>query len=252
MRRLLAAELMKLTTTRLNWWLLLAALAITALYASLSIAFADNTVTMPLSTPQGQRTLLAVGAGAAAPLVAVLGAIGVTGEFRHATATTTFLATPRRGRVLVAKSITYAAVAAGYGSACAVLTVVIAKPWLASRGISLLLTANGIPATLAGVVLAVTLFGLIGVALGAVLREQVVTVVGLLIYLFVVEPILTGIAALDPWTMYLPGPARSALTQTALTFRQFLAPLAGGLVLTAYAVALTAAASVLTIRRDIT
>lgn len=43
-----------------------------------------------------------------------------------------------------------------------------------------------------GGVVAVAVFGLIGVGLSALLREQVTTVVGLLIYLYVVEPIITG------------------------------------------------------------
>jgi hypothetical protein len=42
MTRLIAGEFHKLFTTRLWLWLLLAALAITALYTGLDIAFADN------------------------------------------------------------------------------------------------------------------------------------------------------------------------------------------------------------------
>lgn len=101
MRRLIAAEVRKLATTRLWLWLLLASVAITALYAGLLIGFSDDpdTWTLPLSTPHGQRTLFATAAGGAAPLAAVLGAVGITGEFRHRTATATFLATPRRDHV---------------------------------------------------------------------------------------------------------------------------------------------------------
>ena len=45
-------------------------------------------------------------------------------------------------------------------------------------------------------VAAVAIFGLIGVGLGALVREQVATVVGLLVYLFIAEPIVTRIPAL--------------------------------------------------------
>lgn len=252
MRRLVAAEFQKLSTTRLWLWLLLASLAITALYASLTLAFADNDVTFPLSSPQGQRTLLAVGAGAATPLAAVLGAIAMTGEFRHRTATTTFLITPQRGRIVGAKLVAMGILGVGYGVACVLLTVTIAWPWLGSMDIRLDLTAGGIPTTLAGAILAVALFGLIGVGLGALVREQVVAVVGLLVYLFVVEPLLTGIPALAAWTIYLPGPARAALTQTALTYRDFLAQWQGAAMLTTYAVVLAGVGRVLAIRRDVT
>jgi len=195
MTRLIAGEFHKLFTTRLWLWLLLAAVATTALYVSLDIAFADDpdTWTYPLSTEEGQRTLLAIGAGVA-PLVA----IGLTGEFRHRTATATFLATPHRGRVVAAKLVTYALVGVGYALA--------------------------------------------GVA----------TVVGLLIYLFVVERILTAIPALNSWIMYLPGKAQEALAGTTLTVQRVLEPWQGGILLAGYGLVLATAGTLLAVRRDIT
>lgn len=253
MPRLLAGEFRKLFTTRLWLWLLLASAAITALYASLDIAFADTpgTWTLPLSTPQGQRTLLAIGAGGA-PLAAVLGAIGLTGEFRHRTATTTFLATPHRGRVVAAKLLAYGLVGAGYGLAGIAVTAAIAVPWLASNNIHPVLGGGDVAATLAGVIAAMAIFGLVGVGLGALLREQVAAVVGLLVWLFVVERILTSFAAMDRWTMYLPGQAQEALSGSVLTNQRLLEPRQAGLVLAAYGIALALAGTRLAMRRDVT
>jgi hypothetical protein len=244
MPRLLAGELRKLFTSRLWLWLLLASAAITALYAVLDIAFADTpgTWTMPLSTPQGQRTLLAIGAGGG-PLVAVLGAIGLTGEFRHRTATATFLATPHRGRVVVG---------AGYGLAGIAVTVAIALPWLASKDIHWALDGGEVASTLAGVIAAMTILGMVGVGLGALLREQVAAVVGLLVWLFVVERILSSFAAMGSWTIYLPGQAQEALSGSVLTNQQLLHPWQGGLVLAGYGIALALAGSRLAMRRDVT
>jgi hypothetical protein len=103
-RRLIAAEFRKLSTTRLWLWLLLASAALTALFASLAIAFDDepDNATPPLWTPEGQHTLFSVGSGTR-PLLAVLAAIALTGEFRHRTASATFLATLQRGRVVLAR-----------------------------------------------------------------------------------------------------------------------------------------------------
>jgi ABC-2 type transport system permease protein len=253
MRRLITAEFHKLFTTRLWLWLLLGSVALTALYASLAIAFGDtpDNPTPPLASPGGQRTVFSVGQGAGT-LLAVLAAIALTGEFRHQTATTTFLASPQRGRVVLAKLIAYGLVGIGYALVCIAVTIAIALPWLNAKGIQIPLGGNGIPATLAGVVAAVVIFGLIGVGLGALIREQVATVVGLLVYLFIAEPIVTRIPALHSWTSYLPGAAANALTQVAQANQEFLPPWQGGLVLTAYGLILAAAGTLAITRRDIT
>lgn len=250
---LLAAKGRKLASTRLWLWLLLAA-AITALYTGLTIAFSNDpdTWTYPLATPQGQKTLFAVGIGAAGPLAAVLGAVGLTDEFHHRTATATFLATPQRGRVIAAKVVTYTLAGSGYGMTCLAVTAGIALPWLAADGIAISPTTNGIPATAAGVIASAAAFALIGVGLGALLGGQVATVADLLIYLFVLEPVVTRIPALHHWTIYLPGAADKALTQVALTNQQFLAPWQGGLVLAGYAALPATAGTLMTSRCDAT
>ncbi len=253
MPRLLAGEFRKLFTTRLWLWLLGASAAITALYVVLDIAFADTpgTWTMPLSTPQGQRTLLAIGAGGA-PLVAVLGAIGLTGEFRHRTATATFLATPHRGRVVAAKLAVYGLVGVGYGLSGIAVTVAIVMPWLASNHIHWVLDGGDVATTLAGVIATMAILGIVGVGLGALVQEQVAAVVGLLVWLFVVERILTSFSALQSWTIYLPGQAQEALSGSVLTNQRLLQPWQGGLVLAAYGIALALVGTRLALRRDVT
>lgn len=252
MTRLIAGEFSKLFASRLWLWLLLASMGIAAIYASLNIGFADNSITFPLSTAQGQQTLFGVAAGAAKPLAAVLGAIGLTGEFRHRTATATFLATPHRGRVVAAKLIAYGAVGIGYGIAGTAVVAAIAMVWLPATGVDVSPAANGLPATMAGGVIAVAIYALIGVGLGALIRDQAATIVSLLIYLYVVETVLTRIPALADWTMYLPGPAGSALTGIALTDQEFLPAWAGGVLLAGYGFAFAIAGSYLTMRRDVT
>lgn len=253
MAPLIAGEFRKLLSTRLWLWLLLAALGVTALYATLDIAFANTpgTFTLPLTTPQGQRTLLAVGAGGS-PLVAVLAAIGMTGEYRHRTVTMTFLATPHRGRVVVAKLAAYAMSGAAYALACIAVAATIALPWLATKHIPLTVGVSSVIATFAGVIAAVTAFGLIGVGLGALLHDQVATVVAMLIYLFVVEHVLTSISALNSWTKYLPGQAQEALIGSTLANQPLLHPWQGGLVLAGYAFIAATGGVLITAHRDIT
>jgi ABC-2 type transport system permease protein len=254
MAALIAGEHRKLLSTRLWWWLLVAAMALTGLYAGLNIAFTDDPDNFAphLSTPEGQQLLIAIAATPATTFGAVVAGIGLTGEFRHRTATATFLATPHRARVVGAKLAVYGAVGAGYAVACVGVVVAMSVPWLASKGIELSLTRPGMPGTVAGVIAAGAAFGLLGVALGALLRDQVATVVGLLVYRFVAEPIVTSIPALHAWTLYLPGSAASALAGSTLENRDFLEPWQGGLVLAGYLVVLVAAGAALITRRDIT
>ena len=253
MNLLIAAEFRKLFTTRLWLWLLLGTMGLTALYASLLIGFSEDpdTMTAPLTTPAGQRTLFAVASGGANTLVAVLAAIGITSEFRHKTASATFLATPRRTSVVAAKLVTYAATGAAYAVTSLLVVAVIAVPWLTAKDIDINLLGGGLPGTYAGVMADVVIFALLGVGLGALLRNQVAAVVGLLVYRFVAEPILTGIPALGDWTIYLPGSASAALTQVSLTTQEYLQAWQGGLVLAGYALALAGAGALISMRRDI-
>lgn len=251
--RLMAGEIRKVTSTRLWLWMLLAAMALTGLYASLLIGFSGDPdgITAPLDTAAGQQTLVAVAAGGANPLVAVLGAIGLTGEFRHKTATATFLATPHRGRIVVAKLTTYAGLGIGYVVASLAVVAVTAVPWLATMGIDMTLTRNGLPGAMAAVIADIAIFALVGVGLGALLRNQVATIVGLLVYRFVAEPIVTSVPALADWTIYLPGSASAALTKVSLTTQHYLEPWQGGLLLAAYGLAFAIVGTWLSVRRDI-
>lgn len=254
MRALITSEIHKLFSTKLWLWLLLASIALTALYAALLIGFSNDpdTMTAPLDSPAGQQTLFAVAAGGANTLVAILAAIGITGEFRHRTATLTFLATPRRWKVVAAKLTVYTATGASYAVVCLLIVASIAWPWLNLKGIDLTLLGEGLPATYAGVIADVTIFAVLGVGLGALVRNQVGTVVGLLIYRFVAEPIVTAVPALSDWTAYLPGSASAALTQVSLSTQDYLAPWAGGLVLAGYGLVLAILGARVSMSRDIT
>lgn len=154
--------------------------------------------------------------------------------------------------MVLAKLVTYTVVGAGYGLTASVVTIAIALPWLASKHLHLVVGAGAIAATLAGVLAAVAIFGLLGVGLGALLREQVATVAGLLLYLFVVERVLTSTTAWSRWTSYLPGQAQEALVGSILTSQRLLQPWQGGILLVGYSLALAVAGTAATIRRDVT
>jgi ABC-2 type transport system permease protein len=254
MIRLTAAEFRKLFTTRLWLWTLLASAAWTAAYTALAIGFDSGRggTAPPLTSAAGQHVLFAIGAGGAGPLAAILGAIGVTAEYRHRTAAATFLATPARGRVVAAKLITYLLAGAGLALASIAVSLAVALPWLAARGIHLSPAGNGNLAVLAAVVASAAIFGVAGAGLGALAGGQLATVAGVLIYLYVAEPLISRIAALHDWTAYLPGVAADGLTQATQAGVRLLPPWPGGAVFAGWAAALAAAGTFRTLRRDIT
>jgi ABC-2 type transport system permease protein len=251
--RLIAAEFRKLLTTRLWLWLLLASLAWTAGYSALAITLGQRPggLTPPLTGAAGQHALFAIGVGGAGPLAAILAAAGTAGEFRHRTAAATFLAEPRRARVITAKLITYLLAGAGYALACVAVSLAVALPWLAARGTPVSLAGHGNLAVLCTVIISAAVFGVTGAGLGALLGGEVITIAGLLLYLYVAEPLLSRITALGSVTAYLPGVAADGLTQASQAGVRLLPPWQGGLVFAAWAAVIACAGAAVTTRRDI-
>ncbi|TCC30730.1 ABC transporter permease [Kribbella speibonae] len=253
MTRLLKAEFTKLFTTRLWLWLLLGATGMVALVVGLTIGLADSpgNPSPPLTTPEGQRNLFGV-AGSASALAIVLGIIAMTGEFRHETVTPTFLATPRRGRVVTAKVIAYAIAGVGFGTVCILAELAVALPWLAAKGIDVSLTGNGIPRTLIGVLLGLAVTTVLGVGIGALIRNQVAAIVGTLVYFFVIESLVSALPKIRDYYKFFPGGASSGLANTYQPNVEFLAGWQAGLLLIGYGVVFAALGTALTIRRDVT
>lgn len=102
------------------------------------------------------------------------------------------------------------------------------------------------------VIISVALFGVSGAGLGVLLGSEVVTITGLLLYLYVAEPLISHVTALGSWTAYLPGVAADGLTQASQAGVRLLSPWQGGLVFAAWAAAFAAGGTVVTARRDIT
>jgi hypothetical protein len=252
--RLVTAEFRKLLTTRMWWWILLISVAWTILYTAIAIALNRHPgqLVPPLSSAAGQHALFSTAAGIAGTLAAMMAAAQVAGEYRHHTAVTTFLATPDRRRVVSAQVITFAIAGIGYALACVLVNLAVAVPWLAARGIHLSPFGHGNFAVLASIVLAAAFFGVIGAGIGATLHSQLATVAAMLLYLYVLEPLLSHIASLSSWAPYLPGVAADSLTQDIQNGVRLLSPWAGGLVLAAWAIAVATAGVTVTEHTDIT
>lgn len=110
-------EVVRLTRTRLPLWTLAAAVACGGLLTGLVALTGPENTTPPmpgLDTVAGVSGVLGL-LGVALFVPALIGTVAITGEYRHRTVATTFLAVPNRGRVLVAKLIAYGGLGLAYG-----------------------------------------------------------------------------------------------------------------------------------------
>jgi ABC-type transport system involved in multi-copper enzyme maturation permease subunit len=199
-----------------------------------------------LDSTGDQRNLLGVG-DFAGVFSALAGIMAVTSEYRYGTIRPTFLFTPRRNRVLGAKVAAGLLAGAVFGIVGGGLSFGIGYACLAGRGIDFALEGRQIALLLLGTVAGAALWGAIGVGVGAVVRSQVGAIIGLLAWGFVAENLIFGF--LPGLGRFGPVHAQDALVE--FTTKHLLGPAPGGLVLVAWAVALSILGTALAVRRDV-
>jgi len=235
---LLHAEVLKLRTTRTAWALLAATVAVSALAVASAVVVGANT-SLDLESAREARSILNVTATGGI-FVLVLGVIVSAGEFRMGTATDTFLTTPRRWRVIAAKLVIAGVAGLVFGALAASVSVGVADLAYRIKGLTFPLGSSDVWSTLGGAVLYAALFGAIGAATGSLVRNQVVAIVGWLVWIAVVEHIATGFASgIGRW---LPVAAGRALVGE--TNQDFLSRGTAAVVLVIYAIAIMSAAVV--------
>ena len=295
MPRLLVAEIRKLWTIW-STYVLAGILVVVDLLFGFAIAFAPGgrrggtAGIVPHGSSQWFTNVFSV-LDNSRLLALVLGVLVITGEYRHKTVTPTFLAEPRRGRVVTAKL----GVGFGGGVVLGVVTMVMGlivglvlvalkvhscvtiAPKVdqlrslgvqqglshamcsAQHGVYFVATTHTMwhewSRIAPGVVLGTGLFAIYGLGLGALLKNQVVAIVVGLGFTLVVETIIGAI-----WPSigeYLPGQAATALEDAARTSfgradTQLLPWWGGAIMLLVYGVALTFVGTSTTLRSDIT
>jgi ABC-2 type transport system permease protein len=186
MNRLLAAEALKLRSTRSFYTIATGALALIAA----AVAATAGAPSFTASDHPGRDTLAI--AGIAQTLALVLGVLSMTTEFRYGTITPSLLVTPRRTPLLVAKVANLLAAGFLFGLLAFAGAAGIALPILSARGIGSELNSADVAAVIAGGAVAAALFATLGVGIGAVVRNQVGAIVVALM-LYALEPLLTFI-----------------------------------------------------------
>lgn len=238
-----SAELLKLRSTRTTAGLLLGTVGLVLFFALLTGLLSKIPSLTGLAN---QRNVLGVG-GIAGVLAALAGALLVTGEFRFGTIRPTFLFTPQRSRVIGAKYLAGLLAGLVFGAIGEALSLGIGAAILSERGVPFALSGGQLTLLVLGTLAGCALFGVIGVAVGAIVRNQVAVVVGLLAWVFIVDSLLFGLV--PSVGRYMPSQAAEALSGSSATHA--LSAAAGGAVLVAWTAALAAAGVALVAKRDV-
>lgn len=230
------SELTKQFTTAI-WWILAIVLVVYVGFVAAAMAAALGASTAGVLPGEGGPTFpadtlaptvysTATSVGYVFPLL--VGTLVVTTEFRHKTLTPTFLATPRRGVVLLAKLAAGIVLGVLYGLLAAIAAVAVGAGILAAFGLD---TGLGSPDTWAMVgrmLLASVLWVFVGIGVGATVRNQVATIVIVLAFTQFLEPIGRTLGALvdglSDVLRFLPGAAADTLVGSSV----FSAMQAGG------------------------
>jgi ABC-2 type transport system permease protein len=247
MRAQLRSELIKLrsTPTALGLFAAMTGLVV------LAVVLHGLLPAQALANKDNQLTILGRGEFLGALFAALLGALSITSEIRHGTIRPTFLFTPRRGRVVWAKVWASVLTGTGFGLIAGGAGVATGVAVFGARGIELRLDVSDYALLVAGSAAAGALWAAIGVGVGALIRHQVPTVVGICAWLLFVEGLLAGdLVGLGDIFKFLPGSAAAAISGQEP--RTFLAPATGLVLLAAYAAAVALAGVLATSRRDVT
>ena len=254
MRRVLASEWIKLRSLRSTRITLLVAFV---LMAGVGILFAAVTVSQWSTMSAGDKagfnpTDAALRGHMFAQLaIGVLGVLVVSGEYATGMIRASLTAVPKRLPVLWAKSLVFGAVTLVTMTIASLIAFFGAQSVLTSQHLQTTISATGVLRSVLGAGLYLTLVGLIGVALGALLRNTagaISTLLGMLLLLPVMIDLLPSSLKSDI-SPYLPSNAGEALLSPVQQAGS-LAPWTGIAVMCAYVVAALVGAAFVLKRRD--
>ncbi|HEY5941323.1 MAG TPA: hypothetical protein VIT89_00490 [Solirubrobacterales bacterium] len=237
---LLRSEWLKLWTTRTTWVMLGVALIGEGLFAGLYVGLA------PLSEI-GDIDGVATGTGLLLVMMLVLGVLIATTEFRHGTASSTFLVSPRRYPAVLAKLGVALLVGLLAGAVYLFVNAGLALPLFSDRGGELPPTGDLVE-VYAGVVVSYSIICAFGLGVGAIVRNQVGSILAAIAFFFVLSPL----PELLPGSIgdYFPAQAIGSLHGSSEGDGS-LNQIEGGLVFAAWAAGLVALGTLLICRRDL-
>ena len=199
-----------------------------------------------LATNAHQLEVFQIGTRAGMLFAALAGALAITAEIRYGTIRPTFLAQPRRSPVLAAKLTVGALIGFVYGLLAEGLMAAFAALAFSLRGIPNELSSGDYLRILLGGAFAAALWAALGVGVGAFVRNQVATLVGLCAWMFLVESVSEG---------FVPGAAKLMPGGVGLSLagnEHKLSIAIAAVLLVTHTAAAAAAGWTATLRRDVT
>src|SRR3954447_17726376 len=243
MRAQLRSEFVKLRSTRTNVGLLVGMVALVVLVV-LVTGFAVPAA--EAAKAEHQRALVSLGLQGGF-IAALIGVMSICSEFRHGTIRPTFVFTPNRSRVLLAKLISSLALGATFGVIAEALAFPLGLATLAARRIHVVVPTREFLLVAAGSIAVSALMAALGVGLGALIRNQVLAVIAVISWFMLIEGLIT--VAWPDVGKYLPLGASSPVR--GLEGDHLLNATQGFFLLAAYVAAFFAAGLAATRRRDV-
>lgn len=260
MRATLRAEARKARYQRTTYGIVLAASALAAVSAVSLIATTQlpRRQQLPMALTDASTMHLVVSSTTGGYVFAlVLGILVMTTEFRHGTAIATYLAQPDRRTVMLAKMVVAAALGAILQFVSTALGMIVSGLYV-QRYAHAVLPFDAYTRVMAGSVLVGAVLGIMGVAVGSLLRNQVLAIVVSLLWLQLVEGLLVVFADwIGRWsirgaiTSVLDIAVQVRTPQAAIDTSNGLGPWASTLLLLGYAAVLALIALVTSLRRDV-
>ena len=248
--RVMRSEWTKLRSVRSTWWALLVAVVIMiGLGALLSSITAGEFHTYSAADQASFKPVKVglAGFGFAHVAIGVLGVLVISGEYGTGMVRATLTAVPRRLPVLWGKLAVFAGAVFAVSLVSAFVSFFVSQALLNGEHIGVGISAPGALRSVIGAALYVTVAGLIGVALGTLLRNTTAGVSVFVGAFFVAPMIFTLLPASigDHVNPYLPSNAGTAIFTgvDGQNLDHTLSPWTGMAVLCGYAVVLIGAAA---------
>ncbi|PSR60075.1 ABC transporter permease [Nocardia sp. MDA0666] len=185
-----AAERIKLTSTRSPWWcsaiVVALGLGLAALIAGVSRASMGH---------ENESTLTTAGAmvgvsGFGVMVLMIMAALTVTSEYRFGIIRTTFQATPNRSLVLTTKALLTGAYAAVLTFVLGLLAYLIAKPLAGDAGRQMSLNSDADWRALYGLAIYAFLAVILSVGVGALVRQSAAAISLIVLWPLLIETLL--------------------------------------------------------------